>query len=120
MIFKDKIKIKGCVHKITPPAKRQKPMLTIVKQKQTQVEKTVKPIPKAKSKTTLSPNAENLEVLITQLIQLFNKDWEKEDRIFVFLNSINQVDTTLDPLYIFITSLHKRNSTDPGDFVFST
>lgn len=78
MTFKDKIKIKEYVRKIIPPAKRQKPMLTIVKQKQTQVEKTVKPTPKAKSKTTLSPNAKNLEVLIMQLIQLLNKDWEKE------------------------------------------
>lgn len=33
---------------------------------------------------------------------------------------MNQIDATLDSLYIFVTSFHKANSIDPSDFVFST
>ena len=65
-------------------------------------------------------NVEHPEALITQLTQLFNKDWEEEERILAFLTSIDQVKKTLDWLYILATSFHKPNSTDPRDFVFST
>lgn len=55
-----------------------------------------------------------------QLIQYLNKDWEEEKRISTFLTSINQVNTTLDSLYIFTTSFYKANSIDSNDFVIST
>lgn len=93
-------------------------MPIIVKPKQIRARQTVKPTTKAEGKITSLPNVKDPEVLITQLIQLFNKDWKKEKRIFAFLTSINWADTTLDQLYILATFLYKANSIDSGDFVF--
>lgn len=55
-----------------------------------------------------------------QLIQLLNKDSKEEGRISTFLNSIDKVDTNLDPLHIFANFLYKADSIDPSDFKFST
>lgn len=115
-----------------PPVKRQKSMPSTdkpketmpptVKPKQTRAGRTVKPTPKAKSKTTPPPSPEDTDALITLLAKLLNDDWEQEQNISAFLTSIDDdvPDTSLDPLHILATSLHKANSTDPGDFVFST
>lgn len=94
----------------------------MVKPKQTCAGQTVKPTPKAKAKTTPPPSSEDTDSFITLLAKLLNNDWEQEQKISAFLTSIddNVPDTSLDPLHILATSLHKANSTDLGDFVFST
>ena len=97
------------------------------KPKQTRAGKTVKPTPKAKEsgKATKPSNPENTEALITLFVKLLSDDWEEEEKISAFLASIDDndshmPDTGLNPLHLLATSIHKSNSTDPGDFVFST
>ena len=68
-------------------------------------------------------NPENTNALITLLAKLLSKDWKEEEKISAFLTSIDKndvPDTGLDPLHLLATSLHKSNSTDPSNFVFST
>lgn len=110
-----------------PPSKRQKLMppkdkekTSTAKPRQTRAGRTVKPTPKATTSTPPDPN--DTDALITLLAKLLNDDWEQEEKISAFLTSIDDdaPDTSLDPLHILATSLQKVNSTDPGDFVFST
>lgn len=112
---------------LPPPSKRQKSMppkdkekTSTAKPKQTRAGRIVKPTPKATTSTPPDPN--DIDALITLLAKLLNDDWEQEEKISVFLTSIDDdaPDTSLDSLDILATSLQKVNSTDPGDFVFLT
>ncbi len=114
----DEIKIKGRARRTTlPPVKRPKPTPPAGEPKQTREGQTVKPTPKAKEKTTSSPDTNDIEALVILLPKLLDNNWEKDH------TSNNQEaapDTGLDPLHILATSLHKANTTDPGDFVSIT
>lgn len=102
--------------------KPKKTIPLIAKPKQTHAGQTVKPSPKAKAKTTLPPSSKDTDALITLFAKLLNDEWKQEEKILAFLTSINDnvPNTGLDSLYILTTSLHKANSTDSGDFEFST
>lgn len=124
---KDKIKIKRRAWKVTlPPVKRQKQLPTIDeieagKPKQTQTGQTVKPTSKIKNRATSPPRIDETK-LITLLINLLSKNWEKEE-VLAFLTSMDQKDTpdtSLDLLQILATTFYKANSSDLGDFILAT
>lgn len=120
MTSENKIKIKRHARKATQPAKYHKPILVTIKPKQIRAKQTVKPTPQVGDKTTLLTQVKDQEVLIMRLTLLVNKNWKEEEKTSVFLTPINQIDTILDPLHILVTYLHKTNSIDLDDFVFST
>ncbi len=105
----DKIQIKRRARRTTlPPAGEAK---------QTRAGRTVKPTPKAREKTTSPPDTNDIEALVTLLAKLLDNDWKKDH---TSNDQENAPDMGLDPLHILATSLHKANTTDPGDFVSTT
>lgn len=116
--FEDKIKIKRQAQRtISPLVKCQKPMPPTSKPKQTWAGQTVKPMSKVREKTTLPPEINDTKKLIALLAKLFNNNWEKNH---TSIDQDNVFDTSLDPLYIFVTFLHKSNSLNLGHFVFTS
>ena len=101
-----------------PPKDKEK--TSTAKPRQTRAGQTVKPMPKAK--ISMPPDSNDTDAPITLLAKLLNDDWEQEEKISAFLTSIDDdaPNTGLNPLHILATSLQKANSTDPGDFAFST
>lgn len=67
--------------------------------------------------------ANDIKVFIIQLVKLFDNNWTEDQKISIFLTSIDQKDapdTSLNPSYILITSLYKANFIDPRNFIFAT
>ncbi len=114
----DEIKIKRRARQTTLlPIKRPKPTPPAGEPKQTRAGRIVKPMPKAKEKTTSPPDTNDTEALVTLLAKLLDNDWEKDH---TSNDQENIPNTGLDPLHILAISLHKANTTDPGDFVSTT
>lgn len=72
-------------------------------------------------KEELPLRANDTEVLTMQLAKLLGNNQKKDQKISIFLISINHQDaynTSLDSLNILTTSFHKANSTDSSNFIF--
>lgn len=59
-----------------------------------------------------APRVNDTEILIMRLVKLLDNNWEKDQKISVFLTSIDQEnasDMSLDLLHILVNSLFKKN-----------